>query len=379
MTKHFTVQHTDNQARAALLPTMHGTIQTPFFMSVATQAAIKGAVSAQDLLDVQAPVMLCNTYHLLLRPGPELIKQAGGLHNFTGWSGPILTDSGGFQVFSIKSKKFTDTGVTFRSHLNGDKLFMDAEISVQTQHDLGADIIMAFDDCPPNKPDFHRIRRAINRTTEWGKRSLEYHFQRYSNTLDITKRPQIFGIIQGGCFPELRAQSHAQITALPFDGYALGGLAVGETKEQMYQTVRNLAPTLPYDKPRYLMGIGTPSDLLVAIGAGIDMFDCVFPARNARHGKIYTWDGSLNITNSRFRADFSPLDQSNETNPLNHMGVTRAYLHHLFKAKEDLGKRYATMQNLYFYHDLMRTARDKIIAGEFYDWQQNMLERWSRE
>lgn len=372
----FRVSSTDGEARIAELPTQHGVIETPFFMSVATRAAMKGAVSVDDLEAIQSPVMLCNTYHLFLKPGADLLKKAGGLHKFTRWNQPILTDSGGFQVFSIQNKKITEEGVWFQSHIDGSRFFLDAETSIQTQHSLGADIIMAFDECPPNKPDYAAIARAVRRTTDWAKRSLTEHFLVFDANKKITERPQIFGIIQGGAYEDLRQRSFKEITALPFDGFALGGLAVGETKEVMYQVLGSMAPQLPADKPRYLMGVGTPTDLLEGIGHGIDMFDCVLPARNARHGVIYTWKGKYHIKNACFREDFSALDPDSTDNILNHRGYTRAYVHHLFKVQEDLGKRLASMQNLHFYHELMREARVQIAAKNFYPWKDSLTKQW---
>ncbi len=362
-------------ARAGILKTRRGDIQTPFFLSVATRGAIKAGLSMKDLKECQAPFMLANTYHLHLRPTSELVSTQGGLHAFTGWDGPILTDSGGFQVFSLQRKKITDEGVTFWSHINGDKIYMDAEISIQIQNNLGSDILMAFDECPPNVPKFHKIRRAVERTTAWAKRSLDMHFKTYDQALGPDKRPQIFGIIQGGCFPELRKKSLREITALPFDGFALGGLAVGESEEEMYKVLDQMTSQMPEDKPRYLMGVGTPRNLLEAISRGVDMFDCVMPMRNARHGTVFSHSGQVKITRAEFREDPRVLDDQCTCSVCAEEKYSRAYLHHLFRVKEDLGRRLLTIHNLSFYHQLMSKARAHIVEGDYEIWKDEMIER----
>ncbi len=372
----FDCHTTLQKARTGTFHTRNGSIKTPFFFSVATRGSIKGGVTMDDLVSIQAPALLCNTYHLSLRPGSEIVREGGGLHTFTHWNGPILTDSGGFQVFSLRSKKITDDGVWFRSHINGDKFFLDAKKSIQIQHDLGSDIIMAFDECPPNVPKWHTIKRAVTRTTQWAKESLDTHFSVYDQSLSPQERPQIFGIIQGGCFPDLRTKSLQELTALPFDGYALGGLAVGETEQEMYSVLDTITSHMPEEKPRYLMGVGTPTNLLEAIGRGIDMFDCVMPMRNARHGSIFTSQGVIKITKSQYQNDHSPLDSECKWNTYQSFPYTKAYLHHLLKVGEETGKRIATLHNLGFYHGLMQSAQTHIEKGDFYEWSRMLITRW---
>ncbi len=408
MSKNFIQEAISGSARTGILKTRRGNIQTPFFMSVATRAAIKAGVSMDDLEDIKAPVVLCNTYHLHLKPGEKLIEKAGGLHKFMKCDKPILTDSGGYQVFSIQGKKITDDGVFFNSHIDGKKFYMDAEISIDIQHKLGADMIMAFDECPPsrwkftdeelkeryNQPDaneedlkkikqkqdkkfYFQVKKAVERTTAWAKRSLDFHFKKFSQDLLPTQRPQIFGIVQGGTFKDLREKSLKEITSLPFDGFAMGGLAVGEPPKEMYKVLSEIVGDLPTEKPRYLMGVGTPTDLIESVALGIDMFDCVLPARNARHGQIYTWEGELKISQKRYFDDFEVLDK-NCGCPVCKKGFTRSYLNHLIKVGESLGQRYLTMHNLYFYHDLMRTMREKIELNEFENWKDKLLEKWGK-
>lgn len=378
MENNFTLEAQSGSARAGVLKTRRGDVQTPFFMNVATRAAIKGGVSMEDLDDINTQVVLCNTYHLYLRPGEEIVKKAGGLHGFMKCEKPILTDSGGFQVFSIKSKKITDEGVWFRSHIDGKKFYLDAEKSIQIQHDLGADIIMAFDECPPNVPKFHKIRRAVERTTAWAKRSLAYHRKKFPEKMSLGEKPQLFGIVQGGCFPELRKKSLEEITELNFDGFALGGLAVGETSEEMYKVLDEMCPLMPESKPRYLMGVGTPENLLEAIERGVDMFDCVLPARNARHGTLYTWSGKMKIGNAQYRDDFEVIDPESSS-PIVQKGFSRAYLHHLYRVDEALAKRYCTMHNLHFYNELLEKAREEIFSGNFSKWKDSLLTRWNNK
>lgn len=398
----YQLQTKDGKARAGTLITRRGEIKTPVFMPVATRGSIKAGVSFDDLESTQAQICLANTYHLFLRPGEARVKEFGGLHRWMHWDKPILTDSGGFQVFSIKSKKITDEGVWFNSHIDGQRFYLDAEKSIQIQHDLGADIIMAFDECPPSKLKhpteipaeadentlkkiaqkdrrklYFKVRKAVERTHDWAKRSLVAHQNRYAADLAPTERPQLFGIVQGGCFQSLREQSLAEITALPFDGFALGGLAVGEPPAEMYKVLDGIADQLPADKPRYLMGVGTPTDLLEAIERGIDMFDCVLPARNARHGAVYTWNGLMRVTNAEFAKDQAVIDPSCGCLAC-HKGITRGYLNHLMKVGEELGKRYLTIHNIHFYQELMKTAREKILAGEYSAWKEEVLGCWER-
>ncbi len=401
MKKNFELQSTSGKARSALLKTRRGNIETPVFMPVATRGAIKGAVSFEELEALGTQVCLGNTYHLLLKPGDDLVAKFGGLHAFMKWDKPILTDSGGYQVFSIEKKKITNEGVFFNSHIDGKRFYIDAEKSIDIQHNLEADIIMAFDECPPsqltiNKEQlaikksigdkafakkqerklYFKIKKAVERTTIWAERSLSAHWRKYPQVLSPMERPQIFGIIQGGCFPDLRKQSLKAITAMPFDGFAMGGLAVGEPPQKMYEVLDEIVPSMPEDKPRYLMGVGTPVDLVNAVVRGIDMFDCVLPARNARHGLVYNWAGKLRITNYELRMSKEVIDK-NCGCMVCQKGFTRGYLNHLMKVGEDLGKRYLTIHNLYFYHDLMRTMREKIETGKFEKWKDEVLSRWN--
>ncbi len=371
----FTLEQSLTSARAGILHTRRGDVPTPFFSSVATQGVIKGGLTTDDLRNMQAPLVLANTYHLHLRPGAEIIKDLGGLHGLMKWGGPILTDSGGFQVFSIKRKKITDEGVFFNSHIDGQRFFMDAETSIRIQNNIGADILMAFDECPPNVPKFHKIRRAVERTTAWAKRSLDAHFTTWDQALPPTQRPQIFGIIQGGCFPELRQRSLEEITALDFDGFALGGLAVGETAEEMYKVLDEMCPQMPPKKIRYLMGVGTPANLLEAIGRGIDMFDCVLPMRNARHGTVYTPTGTIKIANAPYKTDNRVLDETCSCEVCAKKAYSRAYLNHLVRANEMTAARLLTTHNLHFFHKLMRDARTHILEGDFYEWKQQVIEK----
>lgn len=378
MKKNFTLESTSGSARAGILHTRRGDVQTPFFMSVGTRGAIKAGVSMQDLIDIQAPVLLCNTYHMHLRPGEAIVKKIGGLHEFAQWDNPILTDSGGFQVYSLKRKKITDEGVKFRSHIDGEAIFIGPEESINIQCDLGADMIMVFDECPPNVPDFHKIRRAVDRTTDWAIRSKKQFETRYEPTLSPTERVQLFGIIQGGCFPELRQRSLEAITNIGFDGYALGGLAVGESSEEMYKVLDEMVHQMPTEKPRYLMGVGTPANLLEAIERGIDMFDCVMPMRNARHGTVFTSKGTMKIRGAKYKYDETTLDPGTDS-PIVKAGYSKAYLHHLMKVDEGLGKRLLTIHNLWFYHDLMRQAREHIVAGDFNIWKEQKLKEWGEK
>jgi queuine tRNA-ribosyltransferase len=379
MSQNFDVVGIDNNARAGILKTRRGDVQTPFFLSVATRGAIKAGVDGDDLKKIEAPVVLANTYHLHLRPSSERIATFGGLHNYMKWDGPILTDSGGFQVFSLKRKKIFDHGVFFRSHIDGDEVFLNAKKSIEIQHHLDSDILMAFDECPPNIPKYHTIRRAVERTTQWAKESLDTHFSRYDKNLSPLKRPQIFGIVQGGSFSDLRQKSLDEITALDFDGFALGGLAVGETTQEMYQVLDEMAPKLPSQLPRYLMGVGTPINILESIERGIDMFDCVMPMRNARHGTIFTWNGILKIENSQYQNDERVLDEDCECIVCREKQYSRSYLRHLLLMREGLGQRLLTIHNLSFYHQLMRTVRKKIISKEFSQWKKDTVKRMEKK
>ena len=344
---------TEGAARRAEFTTVHGTVQTPAFMNVATAAAIKGGISAFDLKELKCQVMLCNTYHLHLRPGDNVVRQLGGLHKFTGWQGPILTDSGGFQVFSLSSlRHIEEKGVTFASHIDGHRIFMGPEESMQIQSHLGSTIAMAFDECIENPSPRDYVAKSVARTTRWLDR-CQREMNRL-NSLEDTVNPHqlLFGINQGGTYEDIRVQHMKEIATMGLDGYAIGGLAVGETAEEMYRIIEAVEPFAPKDKIRYLMGVGTPVNILEAVHRGVDLFDCVMPSRNARHGHLFTWEGIINIQNAKYVTDDRPVD-SRCGCPLcrNH---TRAYLRHLMRANEMLGMRLAVMHNLWFYNTLMR-------------------------
>jgi queuine tRNA-ribosyltransferase len=359
----FKLLKTDNQVRRGVLTTPHGDIQTPFFMNVGTSAAIKGGISSIDLLDLKCQVELCNTYHLHLRPSSEVIRDCGGLHKFMNWEKPILTDSGGFQVFSLSTlRKITEEGVKFASHIDGKRLFIGPEESMQIQHNLGADIIMAFDECVENPSPYEYVEQSCERTTRWLERCINEKKRLNSDQM-------LFAINQGGIYSDLRIKHMKQITALnnsgeePISGFAIGGLAVGESKEDMYRIIETVEPFMPKDKPRYLMGVGTPSNLIEAVARGVDMFDCVMPSRNARHGTVFTRNGLLHLKNECYTRDMSPIDLNCEC-PVckNH---TRAYIRHLFKANEQLAGRLAVMHNLWFYNELMEKIRENIENNTF--------------
>ena len=346
----FTLLKTKGRARRGVYSTPHGDIQTPVFMNVATQAAIKGALSARDLERAGCQVALCNTYHLHLRPGEDIVKDAGGLHSFMNWNKPILTDSGGFQVFSLsKLRKITEEGVAFSSHIDGRKLFMRPEDSIAIQNALGADIIMAFDECVENPSTHKYVKASAARTVRWLKRCVAAHTQ---------DTQSLWGINQGGIYEDIRVENMREIAELDLPGYAIGGLAVGESAEEMYRIIEAVEPHMPADKPRYLMGVGTPENIIEVVKRGIDFFDCVLPARNARHGKLYTSEGELNIRNEKFKRDNSPVDPKCGCELC--QNYSRAYLRHLFSAGEMLAMRLAVGHNLRFYNDLMENIREKI-------------------
>ena len=351
-------------ARRGEFTTVHGTVQTPAFMNVATAGAIKGALSAQDLEDIRCQVMLSNTYHLHLRPTDKVVKQMGGLHKFTTWKKPILTDSGGFQVFSLASlRKIKEEGVTFASHIDGHRIFMGPEESMQIQSNLGSTIAMAFDECIENPAEYNYTKQSVERTVRWLER-CKTEMNRL-NSLDdtINKNQMLFGINQGSCYDDIRTDHMKRIADLDLDGYAIGGLAVGETKEEMYHVISVVEEHMPKDKIRYLMGVGTPGNILEAVHRGVDLFDCVMPSRNARHGHLNTWNGIINIKNAKYRTDDSPLDPECDC-PVCRT-YSRAYLRHLFKAEEMLGMRLCVMHNLYFYNNLMEKIRDAMDNGTF--------------
>lgn len=370
----FTLLKTEGRARRGTLTCAHGTAQTPVFMNVGTQGAIKGALSALDLQEICCQIELSNTYHLHLRPGDKLIKEMGGLHKFMRWDGPILTDSGGFQVFSLASmRKIKEEGVTFASHIDGRKIFMGPEESMQIQANLGSDIAMAFDECVENPAPYDYVKQSCERTLRWLARCKTEHDRLNQLSDTVNPHQMLFGINQGGTVPELRVWHMEQIAALDCDGYAIGGLAVGEPTETMYEIIDAVEPHMPTEKPRYLMGVGTPVNILEGVARGIDMFDCVLPARNARHGKLYTWAGALNIKNEKYKNDDRPIDPAC-TCPVCRT-FSRAYLRHLFAAGEMLAMRLAVMHNLYFYNDLMAKIRQALDLGNFQDFYQEYRQK----
>ena len=354
----------NGNARRGEFVTVHGTVQTPAFMNVATQGAIKGGVSAYDLKDIDCQVQLCNTYHLHLRPTDNLVKEMGGLHQFTGWNGPILTDSGGFQVFSLSSlRKIKEEGVYFSSHIDGHKIFMGPEESMQIQSNLGSTIAMAFDECVENPAKYEYSKQSCERTTRWLIR-CKAEMERLNSLPDtINKNQLLFGINQGCTFDDLRVEHMKEIAKLDLDGYAIGGLAVGEPKEDMYRIISAVEPHMPADKIRYLMGVGTQCNILEAVRRGVDLFDCVMPSRNARHGHLFTSAGIININNKKYEKDNLPIDP--ECNCPTCQRHSRAYIRHLFKAQEMLAMRLCVMHNLYFYNNLMKKIRDALDNDSF--------------
>ncbi|MCH5191829.1 MAG: tRNA guanosine(34) transglycosylase Tgt [Oscillospiraceae bacterium] len=358
----------DGIARRGEFETVHGTVQTPAFMNVATQGAIKGGVSAFDLKDIGCQVQLCNTYHLHLRPTDTLVKELGGLHKFTGWDGPILTDSGGFQVFSLASlRKIREEGVYFSSHIDGRKIFMGPEESMQIQSNLGSTIAMAFDECVENPAEYSYAKESCERTSRWLER-CKTEMERLNSLPDTVNNNQLlFGINQGCTYDDLRIEHMKRIAELNLDGYAIGGLAVGEPKEDMYRIISAVEPFMPVDKPRYLMGVGTPGNIIEGVKRGVDLFDCVMPSRNARHGHLFTEDGIININNKKYERDLQPIDPT--CNCPTCQKHSRAYIRHLFKAQEMLAMRLCVMHNLYFYNNLMsriRKALDNDTFDDFY-------------
>lgn len=360
----YTLKKNQGSARLGEFKTVHGTVQTPAFMNVGTAAAIKGGISSYDLVDMKCQVELCNTYHLHIRPGDELIRKLGGLHKFMSWQKPILTDSGGFQVFSLaKLRRITEEGVHFSSHVDGKKIFMTPESSMQIQSNLGSTVAMAFDECVENPATHAYSKASCDRTTRWLVR-CQTEMERLNLLPDtLNKNQLLFGINQGCTFDDLRVSHMIEIAALDLDGYAIGGLAVGEPKEEMYRIIDVVEPHMPKDKIRYLMGVGTPSNIIEAVARGVDIFDCVMPSRNARHGHLNTWGGVINIMNQKHQDDPSPIDIECECETCkNH---SRAYLRHLFKANEMLGMRLAVMHNLFFYNTLMEKIRHSLETDTF--------------
>ena len=366
---------TEGTARRGEFVTPHGTIQTPAFMNVATCGSIKGAVSALDLKNIKCQVQLCNTYHLHLRPGDDKVKELGGLHKFTRWEGPILTDSGGFQVFSLaKLRDIKEEGVTFHSHIDGRKIFMGPEESMKIQSNLGSTIAMAFDECVENPSPYEYTRDSVARTTRWLKRCVTKMNELNQTEGTINPKQMLFGINQGGTYRDLRINHMKEIAELDLDGYAIGGLAVGEPTEVMYEIIEAVEPFAPKDKIRYLMGVGTPVNILEAVYRGVDLFDCVMPSRNARHGQLFTWDGVRNLNNAKYELDENPVDPHCDCPTCRNF--SRAYIRHLLKSGEMLGMRLAVMHNLYFYNNLMeiiRTELDNSTFTAFYEKYRNIL------
>ena len=355
---------TEGTARRAEFETVHGTVQTPAFMNVATAGAIKGGLDADDLKKVGCQVMLSNTYHLHVRPGDDLVNELGGLHKFTGWDGPILTDSGGFQVFSLaKLRKIKEEGVNFNSHVDGRHIFMGPEESMQIQSHLGSTIAMAFDECVENPAEYSYSKQSCDRTVRWLKRCKAEMDRLNSLEGTINKNQLLFGINQGCTFDDLRIEHMKQIADLDLDGYAIGGLAVGEPKEDMYRIISAVEPYMPKDKIRYLMGVGTPGNIIEAVSRGVDLFDCVMPSRNARHGHLFTHEGIININNEKYRKDTDPIEKGCRCPTC--QKHSRAYIRHLFKAGEILAMRLCVIHNLYFYNTLMSEIRDSLDNGTF--------------
>ena len=358
----------EGHARRGEFQTVHGTVQTPCFMNVATVAAIKGGLSTVDLKQVGAQVMLCNTYHLHVRPGDDKVFELGGLHKFTNWDRPILTDSGGFQVFSLaKLNKITEEGVTINSHVDGRKIFMGPEESMQIQSHLASTIAMAFDECVENPAKYQYAKDSCARTLRWLERSKKEMERLNSLPETINNHQMLFGINQGCTFDDLRIEHMKEIAKLDLDGYAIGGLAVGEPKEDMYRIISAVEPYAPENKPRYLMGVGTPGNIIEGVSRGVDLFDCVMPARNARHGQLFTKKGIININNAKYTLDEHPIDD--ECNCPTCKNFSRAYVRHLLKAGEMLGMRLAVMHNLYFYNNLMTEIRSNIENNSFEDYK----------
>ena len=374
----FKILKTEGKARRGEFSCAHGgTVQTPVFMNVGTQAAIKGGVSALDLKNVGCQIELSNTYHLHLRPGDKVVRQLGGLHRFMDWDGPILTDSGGFQVFSLSGlRKITEEGVTFASHIDGRRIFMGPEESMQIQSNLGSDIAMAFDECIENPAPFDYVEASCARTYRWLERCVAEHQRLNRQPGCVNPQQMLFGINQGGTYPELRVRHMEQIAQLPCDGFAIGGLAVGEPTQTMYDIIDAVEPHMPREKPRYLMGVGTPSNIIEGVARGIDFFDCVMPARNARHGKLFTWEGTINIKNEKYKLDDRPIDPACTCPTC--AAFSRAYVRHLLAAGEMLAMRLAVMHNLHFYNELMARIRQALDEGRFEAFRAEYSEKLGR-
>ena len=368
----------DGSAKRGRLETVHGTIETPVFMNVATVGAMKGAVSTEDLQNLKTQVVLSNTYHLHVRPGDEIVKKMGGIHKFMVWDKPILTDSGGFQVFSLAGlRKIKEEGVYFNSHIDGRKIFMGPEQSMQIQSNIASTIAMAFDECPPHPATRQYMQNSVDRTTRWLERCKKEMDRLNSLDTTINKSQLLFGINQGGIFEDIRVEHAKRISELNLDGYALGGLAVGESHAEMYDIIEKTVPYLPEDKPTYLMGVGTPANILEAVERGVDFFDCVYPARNGRHGHAYTNHGKMNLMNKKYELDDRPLDETCDCPTC--CKYSRAYIRHLLKAKEMLGLRLMVTHNLYFYNNMMEEIRDAIEKGCFKEYKKKKLEQLEEE
>ena len=362
----------DGRAKRGRLHTVHGVIETPVFMNVGTAAAIKGAVATTDLQEIKTQVELSNTYHLHVRPGDEVVKKLGGLHKFMNWDKPILTDSGGFQVFSLAGlRRIKEEGVYFNSHIDGRKIFMGPEESMQIQSNLASTIAMAFDECPSSVASREYIEKSVARTTRWLVRCKKEMERLNSLTDTINKHQMLFGINQGGVYEDIRIQHAEEISKLDLDGYAVGGLAVGESHEEMYRILDAVVPHLPEDKPTYLMGVGTPVNILEAVDRGVDFFDCVYPSRNGRHGHVYTNHGKLNLFNAKFELDARPIEEGCQCPACRN--YSRAYIRHLLKAKEMLGMRLCVLHNLYFYNTMMEEIRDAIDQGCYKEYKEKKI------
>ena len=360
----FTLLKTEGKARRARFETVHGTIETPVFMNVGTSAAIKGGISTMDLKEVNCQVELSNTYHLHIRPGDDLIYRMGGLHKFFNWDRPVLTDSGGFQVFSLaKLRKITEEGVTFNSHMDGKRIFMGPEESMRIQSHLGSTIAMAFDECVENPAPYQYVKNSHERTIRWLKRCREEMDRLNAEEGTVNPHQMLFGINQGGTYEDLRIENMLAIREIECDGYAIGGLAVGESADVMYHIIETVEPYMPVDKPRYLMGVGTPQNIVEAVYRGVDFFDCVMPSRNARHGNLFTWKGKINLLNEKYAEDARPIAEECACPACRN--YSRSYIRHLFKAREALGMRLAVLHNLYFYNDLMQKIRDALDEGRY--------------
>ena len=369
----FKVLAKDGNAKRGEFTTVHGKIQTPVFMNVGTAAAIKGAVAAEDLKTIKTQVELSNTYHLHVRPGDKIVKKLGGLHKFMNWDRPILTDSGGFQVFSLAGlRKIKEEGVYFNSHVDGRKIFMGPEESMQIQSNLASTIAMAFDECPSSVASRQYIENSVARTTRWLERCKKEMIRLNGLEDTINKNQLLFGINQGGIYADIRIEQAKAIADMDLDGYAIGGLAVGESHEEMYRIIESVEPHLPKDKPIYLMGVGTPANILEAVERGVDFFDCVYPSRNGRHGHVYTNAGKLNLFNAKYETDSRPIEEGCECPACKYH--SRAYIRHLLKAKEMLGMRLCVLHNLYFYNTMMEEIRDAIEAGNYAEYKAKKLE-----